>query len=272
MKTLRWILPAIALLLATGTAAAATADTVWFEVGAHDARTPQSYLLPLQRPAQIAQARARLALGEASGVGAVVVARIGAGGDGLNRNLREARPRPWSWHVAEFVEFADLAIELCDGSPGLVQDDPAGFIANTDGMICFWGYSLVAELPAPPRIAIDDALDGFWHAPAAVGTGFLVDVLPDQRLLGLAWLTYAADGQDRLAQRWLIGAGAIGDDDAIAVELVAPAAPQAPALTSARAELEFIDCNTARLRIEADGTPLHELDLRRTVPAFACGR
>jgi hypothetical protein len=56
----------------------------------------------------------------------------------------------WSWHVTEFVAFADAAIEICDGTPTLVEG--AGG-TTPDGQICFWTYTVVLEIP-PPEVAL----------------------------------------------------------------------------------------------------------------------
>ena len=105
-------------------------------------------MLPLSDPAAIAQARDRVANGPGAG-GTIVVANAAVGADGINRDLLAPGEPLWSWHVTSFVQFADATIELCDGSPSLVELDPAGFLANTGGAICFWSYGVSAEIPAP---------------------------------------------------------------------------------------------------------------------------
>lgn len=109
-----------------------------------------SYVLRLDAPADVAAARAWLAQGPASGVGSIAVARIAAGADGVNRDALAPGNPPWSWHVTDFEGFAHFTIELCDGWPGYVESDVAGWIANTNGTICFWSYAVVAELAQAP--------------------------------------------------------------------------------------------------------------------------
>ena len=55
----------------------------------------------------------------------------------------------------------DFTIEILDGWPGFVEQDVNGWIANTNGRVGFWTYTVVAELPAPVP-----ALDG--HGPAGL--------------------------------------------------------------------------------------------------------
>ena len=259
-----------ALLLAP----VAEAETVWFEVASHDGRASQSYLLPLSDAASISAAREALAERESGGSGPLVVARIRPGGDGLNRNLRDPAQRLWSWHVAGFEGFADLSIELCDGSPALVEAEPEAFAANTGGMICFWGYSIAAELADPPEFAITEALDGFWHSPGSEGSGFLIDVLAAQEQLALAWLRYAPVGGAEPQQQWLLGLGGLPSQHgqaAIELGLAQPAPAQGgdvPMTPVTSVRLEFHDCNRGELWV-LEPNPVH-LPLQRTVPRYAC--
>jgi hypothetical protein len=111
-----------------------------------------AYVLPLTDPVQIEQARSLVSKGPGSGIGSIVVARIAAGADGINRNTRASGAPPWSWHVTQLEAFAQAAIEICDGSPRFVESDVAGWIANTNGTICFWSDTVVAELPPPAPV------------------------------------------------------------------------------------------------------------------------
>ena len=107
-----------------------------------------SYVLVLSDPADIAHARDLIAKGASAGA-AIAVVKIAAGADGRNRDVRAAGEPLWSWHQTGFAGFGDFAIELCDGWPGYVEQDVERWIANTDGTICFWSYTVVEELPEP---------------------------------------------------------------------------------------------------------------------------
>ena len=140
---------------AGGPAAAVTVEFLVAEPPGH-AVHGDSYVLPLSAPADIEHARDLVARGAAAGT-PIAVAQIAAGADGRNRNVRAPGEPPWSWHVTEFSGFGDFAIELCDGYPGYVEQDVERWIANTDGAVCFWSYTVVAELPEPgfvPALAI----------------------------------------------------------------------------------------------------------------------
>jgi hypothetical protein len=54
----------------------------------------------------------------------------------------EGHNAPWSWHLdPEDIEMAELAIEACDGTPSIVEDDLAGYLAL--GRFCPWSATLV---------------------------------------------------------------------------------------------------------------------------------
>jgi hypothetical protein len=136
----------------SSTAAAPATTPILFLVAETTPVHGDSYVLPLTDTLDVAHARALLAQGPASGVGSIVTAHIAAGADSVNRDYRASGNPPWSWHVTQFDGFADMAIELCDGWPGYVEQDVNGWIANTGGSICFWTYTVVQELgPLPTR-------------------------------------------------------------------------------------------------------------------------
>jgi len=109
-----------------------------------------SYVLVLEAEPDLEHARALIQDPGAAGA-PIVTARIAAGADGLNRDHRAPGAPPWSWHLTQFDGFADLTIELCDGWPAFVEADVAGWIANTEGQICFWQYTVVEELGPVPE-------------------------------------------------------------------------------------------------------------------------
>lgn len=142
-------LAALLLLLLVG-AGGVRAEEVRFEVARPLFGAPSvddAYVLPLQDPADIAYARAILA-DDPLATARIVVAQIAAGADGVNRNLRAPGQPLWNWHVSAFTTFAEITIELCDGGPQFVENDVAGWMANTGGQICFWSYTVTRELPA----------------------------------------------------------------------------------------------------------------------------
>jgi hypothetical protein len=253
---------------------------VWFVVGERQVQRNDSFLLPLDDADDIAAARQLIAQGPGGGVGSIVVARIGAGSDGLNRDVRAAGQPLWSWHVSEFVAFADAAIELCDGWPGYIQQDVDAFIANTNGQICFWSYTVVAELAAPPPFAINEALDGAWFNPATPGQGYFIDVLSAQGQLFLGWFTFVEAGAMTIGssdQRWLTAqgpyAGARASLRATNTSGGAFNDPRPVQNTDVGSvELEFSDCNHALARYALAGNLNGEIPLRRLVPIESCGR
>jgi hypothetical protein len=86
------------------------------------------------------------------GDGPIVVAEIAAGGDGRNRDYLAPGEPLWSWHIVGPPSFGDITAEILDGWPTFVEQDVAGWIANTNGFVGFWNYTVVAELgPVVPE-------------------------------------------------------------------------------------------------------------------------
>lgn len=105
-------------------------------------RLGDSYILPLTDPDDIDTARLLID----SGTFKIVHAVIAAGSDGINRDMLAEGTPEWSWHVVKFMGFSDLAIELCDGSPTLTEGDVQNWDEGEEGMICYWSYTVVAEV------------------------------------------------------------------------------------------------------------------------------
>ena len=98
----------------------------------------------------------------------IVFMPIAPGADGINRNHVQEGAPAWSWHQSGTVSFGDLGIELIDGWPSYVEQDVAGWMANTNGQIGFWNYTVVRELgPVPePQTAPLVGMILFWGACA----------------------------------------------------------------------------------------------------------
>lgn len=119
-----------------------------------------SFILPLTDPDDIAHAKALIRNPNRAGA-PIVVAKIAAGssnGDYINRDLRGSGA-PWSWHVSEFLDFSDFTIEIYDGWPGYVEDNYDEYVANTNGTIGFWSYTVVREVSP---CELDDSCGGLF--------------------------------------------------------------------------------------------------------------
>jgi hypothetical protein len=115
-------------------------------------RLHDSYTLLLSDPADIAHARDLISRGLEAGQ-PIVVARIAPGADGANRNWRATSPLiapEWHWHITQFEGFSDTTIEILDGTPSDVERQTDEWIRMTQGLIGFWSYTVVAELPPTP--------------------------------------------------------------------------------------------------------------------------
>jgi hypothetical protein len=105
-----------------------------------------SYVLPLEDQADIAHARDLIARGPAEAGASIAVAQIAEGSDGINRDVLAPGEPLWNWHVTNFQGFADTTVEILDGWPGDVGKDVPAWIANTNGAIGFWSYTVTREL------------------------------------------------------------------------------------------------------------------------------
>ena len=255
------------------------AETVWFVVAEIQPNRGESFLLPLSAPEDIAQARSLIAQGPGGSVGSIAILDIAAGADGLNRDVRRAGAPLWSWHVTAFHGFADFAIELCDGWPGFIEQDVAGFIANTSGQVCFWGYTVVEELAQAPEFAINEALDGAWYNPATSGQGLFLDVLPAQGLVFGGWFTFerASGNPQDPRHRWLTVQGPYqGSGATLEVTLTTGGAFDAPDPVQRDAigtmQLRFTDCNHAVASYSFEDGLHGEIPLERGSGTGACVR
>lgn len=172
--------------------AAQSEDSTWFVVSPIQGNRQLSYLLPLKDPSHIDHARQLIDLGPAAG-GSIISAKIVAGTDGFNRNQLDPDQPLWSWHVDEVEGFGDFAIELCDGNPQLVEDDVEAWIANTQGNICFWNYTVSAELSQPPQFGIHSVSEGAWFNPETPGQGLFFDVVNGGSALFVGWFTFTLE-------------------------------------------------------------------------------
>ena len=93
----------------------------------------EEFVVEVITQSQVDDMEARLA----SGAEGVINGEIEAGSAGYNE--------PWSWHmVPASVETPDLAIEVCDGRPSMVEEDLAYWL-DTLGRFCPWGAVVVAR-------------------------------------------------------------------------------------------------------------------------------
>ncbi len=93
----------------------------------------ETFRVHVATDAQAAAFRARLQ----SGTRGVISGALLQGSGGFNT--------PWRWHLdPESVHVADVAIELCDGRPTLIEADLNYWLASVR-QYCPWGAKVVAE-------------------------------------------------------------------------------------------------------------------------------
>ena len=107
-----------------------------------------SYVLPLSKKENIEFAR-KIIDDPTSVSSTIIVAKIDYGsgeGEYINKDLLSPSKRIWSWHVTEFIVFADDTIEILDGWPTFVEENLDSWMNNTSSMIGFWGYTVTREV------------------------------------------------------------------------------------------------------------------------------
>ncbi|MBL8983235.1 MAG: hypothetical protein JNL26_13675 [Gemmatimonadetes bacterium] len=127
MKTYRIFAVALAMACSTPTEPASNTASFIIEVSGESFRVEVT-------TAQQAQAlRARLA----SGTRGVISGDLVQGSGGFNT--------PWRWHMnPATVHVADMAIELCDGRPSMVEADLTYWLGSVR-RFCPWGAKVVSE-------------------------------------------------------------------------------------------------------------------------------
>lgn len=144
-----WMRIALAALLMAAPGVA-RGEPIAFVVAEIPGREVQgdSYVLILEDPDDVGYARDLIRQG-AGVAGTIVVARIAAGTDGVNRDVLAPGEPEWSWHITTFEGFAEITAEILDGTPSLVNADVSGWIEASGGSIGFWEYTVVSEIPEP---------------------------------------------------------------------------------------------------------------------------
>ena len=186
------------------------AETIYFLVAEPPGRALgyDSYVLPLSKQEDIDHARYLISLGQSDFSGshaALVVAKVGPGKDGINRNYVDQRFSEWSWHVVEFRGFGDRTIEILDGAPTYVENDPSWYLGNDgrQGLIGFWNYTVVRELgPTPLYLSIipeQQDLQFYW---SGVGTNYLYTLEEEESLASTNWLAVPGTAWPLKTNQW----------------------------------------------------------------------
>ena len=214
----------ITLIVAASSICTGSGETIYFLVAAPGAyfgpdsyvceMSSDSYVLPLSAQEDIDHARFLISLGcpevlvSPPSFGQLVVARVGPGRDGINRNYMDPKLPEWSWHVVEFRQFADRTVDTLDGSPTYLDHHPEWY-SGTDprqGLIGFWAYTVVRELgPSPLYLSVipDGAnLQLYWTAP---GTNSYVYTLEAKESLpSTNWMAVAGASWPLATNHWTL--------------------------------------------------------------------
>ena len=126
---------AFASLTACGDEGRDEQDAVTFAFRLHDMPESEEFRATISAPDVIATARAQLSLPQ-SERHLFAIGGIAAGDGGVNVG--------WSWHFTD-VSLTELAIELCDGTPSMVEAD-LHYWLDTVRSFCPWASYVHAEV------------------------------------------------------------------------------------------------------------------------------
>ena len=122
---------------------------VYFKVEDPDHANNDSYILALDDPEDIELAREMVIDPSKRQIVLAEITRSPHINYYRNRDL--INNKDWSWHVAKFLGFYDMTIEIYDGWPKYVEDNYTEWVANTkgtgsNGVIGFWSYVITEEV------------------------------------------------------------------------------------------------------------------------------
>ena len=120
-------------------------EPVYFVVSERNFFRGESFIVLLTDPENVAHARDIIRDPDTAESQILVCSVAGGSGDPPNQDVLNDG-QLWSWHVDAFIEFADFTAEILDGWPGFLEEDFDGWVANTGGMIGFWGYTASREI------------------------------------------------------------------------------------------------------------------------------
>ena len=202
----------LVLISSIGLSRLVVGETNYFLVGPHPALIDQlhdSYVLPLSKQQDIDYARyliSRYPLGFLEGDRTFVGAWIAAGSQGISRNYLDPKLTEWSWHVAEFIVFAEGVEEVLDGSPTLLENrfDWAHF-GTGQWEIGFVAYTVVRELgPVPLYLSIipeEESLQFYW---SGVGTNYVYTLEGKESLASTNWLALPGASWPLRTNHWTL--------------------------------------------------------------------
>jgi hypothetical protein len=126
-----WLALSVVLVAATCEASTAPEPPVRYLLEV----SGETFVVEVRTTDQVDQLEARLASGQEG----VISGELAAGDAGYNQ--------PWSWHmVPTTVHAPDVAIEVCDGRPSMVEEDLEYWVETVE-RFCPWGATVVSRLP-----------------------------------------------------------------------------------------------------------------------------
>ncbi|HVR35718.1 MAG TPA: hypothetical protein VMS21_07685 [Methylomirabilota bacterium] len=201
------------LISVFGLASVKAAETIYFLVAEIPGRVSKhdSYVLPLSEQEDIDHARFLISQAQSGslqgGDQTIVAAKLAAGKDGINRNMLDPKLPEWSWHIVEFLRFADISAELLDGNPTQVENNPDWYQGNDgrQGLIGFWNYTVVRELGSSPLylsiVPDGEQLEFYW---SGLGTNQVYTLEYTESPAGTNWLVVPGGEWPLKTNHWVL--------------------------------------------------------------------
>ena len=199
----------LAWTFATALTSAVAGETNYFLVGEiHRMVTGynDSYVLPLSKAEDISHARylvSRYGLGYSEWDRLLVVGKVVAAKDDINRNFLDPKFPKWSWQVEQFLGFGDGTAAELDGSP--TQLEQSDWSRGGEGLIGFWHYTVVRELgPVPLYLSVipeGQNLEFYWSSP---GTNHVYTLESKESVASTNWVALPGAAWPLQTNHWTL--------------------------------------------------------------------
>lgn len=137
------VLFALSLLLGCGGDTVIVGDSADFVVKVNN----EQFVARMTDPASITRAREIL---QGKAENAILLGDVRRGSGGFNRG----RSKIWNWHLTpDSVRFADVTIELCDGTPSYLEENLDEWLVQIK-QFCPWSAEIISEVGREPLAVV----------------------------------------------------------------------------------------------------------------------
>ena len=138
-------------LMTSATWCRADSNAVYFVFVEWPSPSRDSFVALIKRPDLIEFARSYL-MPNSTNEQRFALVRIAAGRDGINRDYLAPGAPQWSWHVVEFIDFAEAVGESIMTTPSFIETHLTNWIASHNGLAAF-PHKPAMELKSLPPLS-----------------------------------------------------------------------------------------------------------------------